>query len=192
MLAFGHSAAWAERRLSAAAHANAEWILATPSGKAHDAAMDSSLRQIADVLLACKSADEVTPRSFDSSLLPKVFVLEIEPDEPLRLRVRLAGTRLNQLFGRRLEGHHIEDFLHGPRGADVVQGFHDCATTHRPLWMRQVVILPGKAPRFVEGVLVFLPPNRIYGGLTAGEFAIGIDRFTSFERTEIAATGIKR
>ena len=151
--------------------------------------MDSSLRQIADVLLACKSADVVTPRSFDRELLPHLFVLEIEPGESLRLRVRLAGTRLNQLFGRRLEGHHVEDFLHGPRGADVIRGFHDCATAHRPLWMRQVVNLPGNAPRFVEGVLVFLPPNRIYGGLTAGEFAIGVDIATSFERTELAATG---
>lgn len=150
--------------------------------------MDSCLRQIADVLLACRSAEEVTPRSFNRELLPHVFVLEIEPGEPLRLRVRLAGTRLNELFGRRLEGHYVEDFMHGPRGADVIRGFHDCARSQRPLWMRQVVNLSGNAPRFVEGVLVFLPPNRIYGGLTAGEFAIGVDAATSFERGEIAAT----
>ena len=147
--------------------------------------MDAHLRQIADVLLACKSADEVTARSFVPSLLPHVFILEIEPRAPLRLRVRLVGTRLSQWFGRPLEGHHVEDFLHGPRAADVIQGFHDCATAHTALWMRQVVSLPEKAPRFVEGVLVFLPPNRIYGGLTAGEFAAGVAAETTFERMEI-------
>ena len=148
--------------------------------------MDSHLRQIVDVLLACRSADEVTPRSFEPKLLPHLFVLEREREEPLRLRVRLAGTRLNEIFGRRLEGHHVEDFMHGPRSADVIRGFHDCATAHTPLWMRQVVSLPGRAPRFVEGVLVFLPPNRIYGGLTAGEYATGLEPARTFERKEIA------
>jgi hypothetical protein len=158
---------------------------------AHYGVMDSHLRQIADVLLACKSAGEVTARSFDPAVLPHVFILEIEPGKPVRLRVRLVGTMLNQLFHRRLEGRYVEDFLHGPRAAEVIQGFHDCATAHTHVWMRQVVNLPNRAPRFVEGVLVFLPPDRIYGGLTAGDFAPGIEAATSFERAELGAGGNK-
>ncbi len=35
--------------------------------------------------------------------------------------------------------------------------------------MRQVVTIADKVPRFVEGVAVYLDPERIYGGLVSGE-----------------------
>lgn len=153
--------------------------------------MDDRLRQIANKLVKFERAKDVRPRGIGAKLLPHLFILEIEmrADQP-RLRVRLVGTALHQLFGRDLRGHHLEDFIHGPRGAEVIAGFHQVATSHTPLWMRQRVAMTDRAPRFVEGVVVFLSPNRLYGGLVAGEFTASHSRTSlsgsTFESREIA------
>ena len=59
--------------------------------------------------------------------------------------------------------------MHGPSSDDVIRTFHRCADTQRPAWMRQVVSFKEQSPRFVEGVAVYLTPDRIYGGLVMGE-----------------------
>lgn len=145
--------------------------------------MDSRLRRIADYLLARAAADEVRPAEIGAALLPLLYVLDVERPggAGLRLRVRLIGTALNRVFGRRLEGLYMEDFLHGPRGAEVIEGFHDSALRRAPCWMRQVVRIKDKLPRFVEGVAIPLAPDRLYGGLLIGELAIGQDA-QPFER----------
>ncbi|MBI3676695.1 MAG: PAS domain-containing protein [Proteobacteria bacterium] len=148
--------------------------------------MDTKLRRLADYFLSVRDAAAVDPKDIDPALLPHIFILDIErSDAAPRLRVRMTGTEIGHLFGRALEGGYMEKFLHGPRGGDVIAGFHDCADTHVPVWMRQVVRLPQKAPRFVEGVAVYLEPDRIYGGLVVGE----VSRETaiaSFERENLA------
>lgn len=133
--------------------------------------MHERVRAIADYLLGRSSAADVDPAALGARLLPHVFVLAIERAPPLRLRIQLAGTALDTAFGQPLKAHCIEDFIHGPHGAAVVQGFHECAESGTPLWMRQVVSISGRMPRFVEGVVVPLPPDRIYGGLVVGEIA---------------------
>ncbi len=144
--------------------------------------MDSRLRGIADYLLAQTTASAVDPAAIDPQLLPHVYILDVERDTNVRLRIRLAGTALDEVFRRPLAGHVLEEFIHGPRGADVIASFHHCARTREPLWMRQVVHIKERAPRFVEGVAVFLTPERIYGGLVVGElgFRGGV---AGFERT---------
>ncbi len=143
--------------------------------------MDQKLRRLADYLLSTRAAVDFNPAAVDADALPHVFVLEIEPDaDVVRLRVRLVGTALDEAFARPLAGRHLEDFIHGPRGADVVEGFHHCASTGEAIWMKQVVRIRNKLPRFVEGVAVNLRPDRIYGGLIIGELPADVDE-GSFE-----------
>jgi hypothetical protein len=150
--------------------------------------MDSSLRGIADYLLAQKDSSTVDPVSIGPQLLPNMYILDVERDTPVRLRIRLTGTVLDQVFRRPLVGHWLEEFIHGPRGGDVIAAFHHCARTREPIWMRQIVHLKERAPRFVEGVAVFLEPERIYGGLAMGELGLpGVE--AGFERTVLTRAG---
>lgn len=134
--------------------------------------MDSRLRRLADALFAQSDSAAINPAAIGADLLPHMFLLDVEraaPDGPPKLRIRLTGTALDQIFARPLVGCLLETFVHGPRGDQVLAGFHHCADTHEPLWMRQVVQIKDKAPRFVEGIAIFLAPERICGGLVTGE-----------------------
>lgn len=141
--------------------------------------MDSRLSALAGYFLSRAAAADVLPSAIDAKLLPHVFVLEVEAGP--RLRVRLAGTALDNAFHPGLVGCYMEDFIHGPRGEEVLRAFHDCATSHAPVWMRQVVRIKNKVPRFVEGIAVFLAPDRIFGGLLVGEMRDGFAD-TTFQR----------
>ena len=148
------------------------------SGMEHDlaglASMDFRLRQIADHLMSLGDSSAFSPASISAKLLPHLFVLDIERDVAKRtpsLRIRLVGTALDEVFRRPLRGHTLEEYIHGPRGNDVIGSFHHCADSREPIWMRQVVHIRGKVPRFVEGVAIYLKPERIYGGLVVGQLA---------------------
>jgi hypothetical protein len=145
--------------------------------------MDPRLREISDYLLAQKDWSAINPASIGARVLPHLFVLDIERSEPaIRLRVRLVGTAIDGVFRRPLKGHLMEDFIHGPRGKQVIESFHHCAATREPVWMRQVAPMKDSVPRLVEGVAVYLAPERIYGGLIVGEAALPSKEAT-FERT---------
>lgn len=144
--------------------------------------MDIRLHQIAHQLMTRTQSAEFSPASIGGKLLPHLFVLDIERDLSTRapqLRIRLIGTAIDEVFRRPLQGHVLEEYIHGPRGKDVIASFHRCAETREPLWMRQVVHIPQRAPRFVEGVAVYLEPDRIYGGLVVGDMAGSVSE--SFE-----------
>jgi hypothetical protein len=124
--------------------------------------------------MTLKSAADFRPTSIAVSLLPFLFVLDIERDAARaapQLRIRLIGTAIDGVFRRPLRGHTLEEYIHGPRGADVMASFHLCADTRKPIWMRQVVHVGQNVPRYVEGVAVYLESDRIYGGLVVGEAA---------------------
>jgi hypothetical protein len=147
-------------------------------------AMDIRLRQIADLLMALQDSTQFSPALIGAKLLPHLFVLDIErgtSSRPLQLRIRLVGTAIDSIFRRPLHGRFLEDFVHGPRGNEVIASYHHCAETGEALWMRQVARIKDGAPRFVEGVAIYLKPERIYGALIVGEYA---DSSTaeSFER----------
>jgi hypothetical protein len=134
--------------------------------------MDERLDKIARYFLARRHASEVNPAAIGAKLLPYLFVLQTERDSKgalSGLRIRLVGTELDRAFARPLTGHMLEEFVHGPRGAVVIEAFHRCADTSEPVWMRQVVSVEGKPPRAAEGVVIALPPDRVYGGLIIGE-----------------------
>jgi hypothetical protein len=145
--------------------------------------MDPKLRLIADYFAAAKDARAVNPRVIGAKLLPHIFILDIERDPGVRLRVRMAGTDLDAALGRKLEGRYLEEFVHGPRGGEVIAGFHECATTQLPVWMRQMVHLPGRLPRYVEGVVCYLAPERLYGGLIIGDGQK--DAVAAFEKKQL-------
>jgi hypothetical protein len=133
--------------------------------------MDPRLKQIAAYFLARSHAAEFSPQSISPNLLPFLFVLEIERSAAAgvsALRVRLVGTALDRAFGRPLAGLALDSFIHGPRSDGVLQAFHHCATTQDPIWMRQVVHMRERLARFVEGVAVYLEPERLYGGVVVG------------------------
>lgn len=151
--------------------------------------MDDRLDQVARYLLARSHAAEFNPASLGAELLPLLFVLDIERDSAggvSGLRIRLVGTELDRVFNKPLKDRRLEEFIHGPRGREVIGGFHHCANTREPVWMRQVVQLQGKLPRFVEGVASYLQSERIYGGLIVGE-AINHSEPASFERRILRA-----
>jgi len=115
----------------------------------------------------------VDPVDIPPHILPLIYVLRIEqlPESgQIRLCVNLTGTKLDAAFGRSPKGKYMESFLHGPHGAKVMAGYHRCARTQEPLWMRQVVSLHHGPPRFIEGVAVYLSPGYIYGGLVIGDY----------------------
>nr|WP_298686350.1 PAS domain-containing protein [uncultured Dongia sp.] len=144
--------------------------------------MTPALRRIADYLASRRRRELIDPAEVEPSLLPHLFVLSIEPDR--RLLVRLTGTALDRAFGRSVKGHYMEEFLHGHHSADVLQSFHDCAASHGACWMRQVVRIKERPPRFVEGVVFYIEPALLYGGLMVGEVA-DLHAPTTFEGREI-------
>ncbi len=136
--------------------------------------MDIRVRRIADYFLTCSDRSDVDPTDIAPALWPHIYVLRIEPDAPPgtpHLRVALTGTSLDATFGRSMTGRHLETFLHGPRGSEVIAGYLHCAQTGEPIWMRQVARLADRPGRYVEGVAVYLTPGYIYGGFVAGETA---------------------
>lgn len=147
--------------------------------------MDQAIARISAYLSGCATSADFNPMAI-AGALPNVYVLEIERDDggAPKLLIKLMGTALETAFGRPLAGHYLESFIHGPRGADVIRGFHDCALTHEPLWMRQIVRMQKGGLRFVEGAVFYLAPERIYGGLSVGEWTHSEE--SSFERKPIA------
>lgn len=143
--------------------------------------MDHRLRRLSEQLGTKRRVAEFSPSSVDPDLLPHLFVLDIEPSaNSVRLKIRLVGTALDQAFQRQLQGHYLEEYIHGPRGADVLDSFHQCAMSRQPTWMRQVVRIRDHLPRFVEGAAFYLEPARLYGGLIIGELPTDVDE-GSFE-----------
>lgn len=65
----------------------------------------------------------------------------------------------------------MDEFLHGKRSIEVLNGFHSCAAGRHSLWMRQVVEIINGPPRYVEGVAFYVEPDLIYGGLVFGEYS---------------------
>ena len=144
--------------------------------------MDKRLRRIADFLLAHPQGKPINPTAIGAGALPYIFILDIErsADAAVRLRVRLTGTNFDGVFRRSLVGKYVDSFMHGPRSSDVLAGFVTCAETRQTMWMRQVVEIDDGLPRYVEGVVAFVAPDRLYGGMVTGETATHASR-ASFE-----------
>jgi hypothetical protein len=143
--------------------------------------MNPILRQIADYISGHKDRSTIDPLEIEPTLLPHLYILEIQKHaEQVRLLIRLSGTALDRAFGRGIKGHYLEEFLHGGHSAEVLKGFHDCARDRTPRWMRQVVEITNRPPRYVEGVAFYVTPGLIYGGLVLGEIS-GQSSAASFE-----------
>ena len=153
--------------------------------------MDERLGHLARYFMGCRHKSEIDPLDVDVDCLKHIFVLEIERDDAGaagRLRIRLTGTSLDTAFGRQVKSRYLDEFIHGPCGQQVLTAFARCATTREPAWMRQVVEIRGQAPRFVEGVAVYVAPDRICGGLVVGELSKGSHHGDSFETRAISVT----
>ena len=137
--------------------------------------MNPALQKIADYMSGHRERSAIDPIDMGAASLPHIFILEVQAgtaDIPSRLHIRLAGTALDRAFGRSVTGAHLDDFLHGSHSAEVLDGFRRCANQHQALWMRQVVQIAGKLPRYVEGIAFYVEPALIYGGLVFGEVSV--------------------
>jgi hypothetical protein len=152
--------------------------------------MDQRLRELADHLLRKRDAAEFSMAAIPPHVAPYLFILDIIDgvEDGLRLRVRSTGDVFDRTFGRDLDGRYLDEFIHGPRAEDVMDGFYHCAKAHEPLWMRQVVRLRGRLPRFVEGIAVYLEPASIYGGLVVGQLPTDVEE-GSFESYPLFIAG---
>ncbi len=78
-------------------------------------------RQLFDYWHECANGREMPQRkdihpSQFPRLLPHISLIDIEPD-PLRFRVRLAGTRLREIYDQEITGLAVEEFdAGGPEG----------------------------------------------------------------------------
>jgi len=148
--------------------------------------MHQVLQLIAGYMSTHRDRSQIDPLGIGAEALPHLFILEIEPGvaaSEARLHIRLVGTALDRAFGRSVKGQYLDDFLHGTHSQEVLAGFRKCAVTKSPLWMRQVVGIRGRAPRFVEGVAFPVEPGHIYGGLVVGDVT---DQDTEFSFTSHA------
>jgi hypothetical protein len=154
------------------------------------AAMDPRLGGIARYLFAHRSRALIDPLDIGAELLPHFYILEIQQQAGAlpALHIRLAGTALDLALGRCVKGNDLNDFLHGPRSADVLAGFYHVALDQVALWMRQIVTIANKPPRFVEGVAVPVAPGLICGGLVFGEITIA-DVSAGFESQVLTMPG---
>ena len=146
--------------------------------------MHSVLRRIAAYMAARTHRSAIDPTDIDPDLLPHLFLIDVlceSGSATPRLRVRLTGTALDLAFGRSVKGRSLEEFLHGPRSAEVLDTFYACARDHAPVWMRQIVEIRNQPARYVEGVVYHLDPNAICGGLIVGEMTTASPA-SSFER----------
>jgi len=151
--------------------------------------MDERLGHLARYFMSCHHRSEIDPLGVEADCLKHIFILEIERDDAgvvSRLRIRLTGTSLDTGFGRQVKSRYLDEFIHGPRGSQVLKAFVRCATDREPVWMRQIVEIKGQPPRFVEGVAVHVAPDRICGGLVIGELSKGSRHGDSFETRDIA------
>lgn len=154
--------------------------------------MDSRLEQLASELFSQADAGMPNPAKIAPKLLPHMFVRDIERgkihSKKLQLRVRLAGSAVDSIVGQPSKSMVLESFIHGPRGNLVIDGFHHCANTHEPLWMRQVVLIEDKLPRCVEGIAIYFEPERICGGLVAEDLTEYLES-GKFERQVLSRPG---
>ena len=155
--------------------------------EAKETILNRTLMRIADHMVDRKRRSAIDPTQIAADLLPHLFMIDVrwEAESPTpRLQIRLTGTALDQAFGRALKGRFMEEFMHGPRSADVLDTFRTCATDHAPVWMRQIVEIREKPTRYVEGVVFYLDPDALFGGLVMGEITTKSPA-SSFERRSL-------
>ncbi len=132
---------------------------------------------------------EVDPGAIGTALLPIIYVLRLEQhaakSEP-QMRVSLTGTMIDDAMNQPLRNRYLGDFIHGPRGSDVMAAYLDCSATHRPFWMRQVGAYRNGKRRFIEGVGIFLEPDCIYGGLVTRDIIGATTTIPDFVHAVIA------
>ena len=139
--------------------------------------MNGTLAELAKYLLSCRVREDFKPMSIPA-LLKQVYILDVErgPNaHGTKFRIKLTGTGLDSIFGRAVSGRYLDEFIHGPRGAEVLAAYQQCAQDRAPCWMRQLVNIGNSPTRYVEGIMVYLDPQLIYGGLVAGKLSISSD-----------------
>ena len=130
--------------------------------------MDDRLRAIADLLLPMSRVSEFDPRHVPAALLRHLFILDVEERAgDVAFRVHLSGTAIDHRFGRSISGELLQpaSSYHGP---DMMSTFRRCAIEHKPFWLRQNISLGGGYANFVEAIIHYLEPGRIYGALVTG------------------------
>jgi hypothetical protein len=79
---------------------------------------------------AMPDRSDINPCHFPR-MLPGVSLIEIQPESD-RLRIRLAGTRLREIYDREVTGCYVDDLDWGDKRDYWVAAFHRAVTERKP------------------------------------------------------------
>ncbi len=115
-----------------------------------DAALSAALAAPCDPHVAAaidywrriRPSDELLPgrRHFDPvdvpRLLPHLGLLDVVREPRMRLRIRMAGTRVTDLFGPGLTGRFVDEVVPDFEGSPVERDYRRVADEGVPVWYR--------------------------------------------------------
>ena len=123
-------------------------------------------------------------------LLPHVSLIDVEHNPP-RYRVRLAGTRLYDVYGREITGSYVEDLDWGDKSAYWMSAYRRVSKSARPaqgvvrtplkdkdhlvqFWLRLPLSTDGEAVSMILAHDAFVPVSKAVR-LSGREFAWGAE-----------------
>ena len=95
--------------------------------------------------------------------LPYVVLVDVFQD-PLQFRYRLLGTKITELAGRNVTGKWLDEELYGDRTDDMLWMFRSCASSKRPVAVREQVQFVDKS--WVNVDVVAFPLSDADGNIT--------------------------
>mgnify|MGYP005749101669 CR=1 FL=1 len=82
---------------------------------------------------------DVSPFTIPRGLLPRIILVEMSRD-PVRFKIRLAGTALCAEQGWELKGHYVDE-IYNARDYKVIEAnYLDCAKTRQPRFSERHVL----------------------------------------------------
>lgn len=85
------------------------------------------------------------------TLLPHLWIIEVGQTER-RLQVRLAGTRVESVYGRSLAGIHLEDLDWGPTSAPIFASLYGMAESGRGHFLDTAARIKPRLARRVQRI----------------------------------------
>ncbi|WP_374373770.1 PAS domain-containing protein [Dongia sp.] len=122
-------------------------------------------------------------------LLPHLWLIEVAEGSP-RLLVRLAGTRVESVYGRSLTGIHLENLDWGPNSARIFASLHGMADTGRGHFLDVAAHVTPRLARRVQRLGLPLSEDQervshlllvaFYAFTRGGQGSIGPEHFREF------------
>ena len=126
--------------------------------RARPAMVSPRLRELHDHWLGMRAGRHMPSRAdFDPvdvpRLLPHLLLFDVEPGTD-RLKVRVAGTLVVEMYGGDYTGRYFDEIDFGDRRTAVLQGYSVCLRTRQPYISEQTYWTPLKIARRVERLIL--------------------------------------